>query len=104
MSAPPEVVFNTATDPSRFAGWLPEPLRDSARCAPSTAPELLRARWEVGAQPAWSAELWVEPTGAGGSIVCLCLTAQEPDQRLTEIADASLTGLARQVADNLTAG
>ena len=32
MSAPPEVVFNTATDPARASAWLPEPLRgDGAR-------------------------------------------------------------------------
>ena len=34
MSAPPEVVFNTAIDPDRAAAWLPEPLRQDGTAVP----------------------------------------------------------------------
>lgn len=104
MSAPPEVVFNTAIDPSRYSGWLPEPLRQDGGTRPVTTVETLRARWESDAHPGWSADLRVEAGGAGSTRVCLDLTADEPDQRLAELADTSLADLARQVADNLTAG
>lgn len=105
MSAPPEVVFNTAIDPNRYSGWLPEPLRGKDGARPVTATkEGLRARWEADGRPGWSAQLRVEAAGAGGATVCLDLAADEPDQHLAELADASLAGLARQVADNLTAG
>ncbi len=36
ISAPPEVVFNTAIDPNRMSAWLPEPLRADGR--PATDP------------------------------------------------------------------
>lgn len=110
MSAPPEVVFDTAVDPDRLSGWLPEPLRRGGGsrpdrpARPTTTTETLRARWESDGRGGWSADLQVEPAGAGATTVRLDLAADEPDQRLAELADASLAGLARQVADNLTAG
>lgn len=104
MSAPPEVVFNTATDPARSSGWLPEPLRRGPGSPAVSTDEGLQAHWNAGERSGWSAELRVEPTAVGGTTVCLDLAADEPDQRLAELADASLAGLARQVADNLTAG
>lgn len=104
MSAPPEVVFNTAIDPSRVSGWLPEPLRRGDQTQPANGRQPLRARWETVGPPGWSAELRVEPNPAGGATAHLDLTADEPDQNLTELARSSLAGLARQVADNLTAG
>jgi uncharacterized protein YndB with AHSA1/START domain len=113
MSAPPEVVFNTATDPARAAAWLPAPLGrdgrapDQARRDGGTPDQLagvLRARWRTAAPPSWSARLQVRPTTAGGATVRLVLEAEPPDQRLAQIADESLDSLAREVADNLTAG
>lgn len=104
MSAPPEVVFNTATDPSRYSGWLPEPLWRSGRSRPITGAQTLRVRWESNGQAGWSADLRVQAGGAGSTRVCLDITADEPDHRLTELADTSLASLARHVADNLTAG
>jgi uncharacterized protein YndB with AHSA1/START domain len=102
MSAPPEVVFNTATDPARFATWLPPSLREDGRRPVMTTDDLL-ARWTPEANQ-WSAELRVGQLDSGGAVARLTLTADLPDERLTEIADESLARLARHVADNLTAG
>ncbi|HEX6967762.1 MAG TPA: hypothetical protein VF174_02900 [Micromonosporaceae bacterium] len=101
MSAPPEVVFNTATDPSRATGWLPTPLRDNG-WHPADVGGPLQARWP--GSDGWSAELWIGQIDAGGSLVRLELTADLPEDRLLTIADEVLAKLARHVADNLTAG
>ncbi|MFI7209688.1 hypothetical protein [Micromonospora maritima] len=97
MSAPPEVVFNTATDPDRSSAWLPEELRRSGDCQVEVVDaEDMRARWSA---PDWSAEIDVEPADAGGARVRLDLAG--PDHAL---ADEILANLDREVADNLTAG
>ncbi|WP_089158333.1 hypothetical protein [Micromonospora sp. NBS 11-29] len=97
MSAPPEVVFNTATDPDRSAAWLPEALRRSGECRVEVLDAGdMRARWST---TDWSAELDVEPADAGGARVRLDLAG--PDHGL---ADEILANLDREVADNLTAG
>ena len=103
MSAPPEVVFNTATDPDRLAAWLPVPLRiDGNR--PAVEMDVMRARWRTGSAERWSAAFQVHPVAAGGAIVRLELAAELPEDRLAAIADEALASLARHVADNLTAG
>jgi uncharacterized protein YndB with AHSA1/START domain len=103
MSAPPEVVFNTATDPDRLAAWLPRPLRLNGS-RPAVENATLNARWRGGSVEPWSAVLQVRPVAAGGAIVRLELEAALPDDRLVEIADQSLADLASHVADNFTAG
>ncbi|MDW5323542.1 hypothetical protein [Plantactinospora sp. KLBMP9567] len=104
ISAPPEVVFSTATDPDRVSAWLPAPLRqDGVPGAELTAADL-RARWRSAGPPDWSAQLQVSPVDAGGATVRLELEADPPERRLHEIADESLTSLAREVDDNLTPG
>jgi uncharacterized protein YndB with AHSA1/START domain len=103
MPAPPEVVFNTATDPVRLAAWLPRPLRLNGNL-PAVETAALNARWSTGSAERWSAALQVQPGAAGGSIVRLELAAAVPDDRLVEIADRSLADLARHVADNFTPG
>ena len=101
MSAPPEVVFNTATDPDRASAWLPEPLRGDG--SPAAAISAERAAGPVGSDAAdWSAEIQVEPADAGGARVRLDL-AGGSDGR-PALADETLANLAREVADNLTAG
>ncbi|MBF9132398.1 hypothetical protein I0C86_26115 [Plantactinospora sp. S1510] len=103
ISAPPEVVFNTATDPNRVSAWLPAPLRgDGVPGAELVAAEL-RARWRTAGTPNWSARLQVSAIDAGGATVRLELEADPPERRLPEIADESLASLAREVADNLSA-
>ncbi|WP_422773526.1 hypothetical protein ACN28C_11795 [Plantactinospora sp. WMMC1484] len=107
MSAPPEVVFNTATDPDRVAAWLPAQLRDNGGPGPELATADLRARWRSAGEPDWSARLQVSSTGAGGATVRLELEAEsDPSsaRELRAIADQSLASLAREVDDNLTAG
>ena len=97
MSAPPEVVFNTATDPDRSAAWLPEELRGAGACRVEVLDaDDMRARWSSAD---WSAEIDVEPADAGGARVRLDLAG--PDHSL---ADEILANLDREVGDNLTAG
>lgn len=101
MSAPPEVVFNTAIDPHRAAAWLPEPLRQDGNRRPEVVSiEQMHARWCSDSAPDWSAELQVEPADAGGARVRLDLAGGDVDG----LADQTLASLAREVADNLTAG
>ncbi|TCB95791.1 hypothetical protein E0H26_18485 [Micromonospora zingiberis] len=97
MSAPPEVVYNTATDPDRIAAWLPEPLLSAPRDAD---PDGLRARWSAR-DTDWSAELRVEPEDTGGARAWLDLAG---DGQADRLADEALDNLAREVADNLQAG
>ncbi|MFI6231058.1 hypothetical protein ACIBCR_27545 [Micromonospora echinospora] len=104
MSAPPEVVFSTATDPDRASAWLPEPLRTDGDERPQVVPDGLRARWSSSSAPGWSAEIQVEPEDAGGARVRLDLTDGSEEQDIGALADETLTNLAREVAENLTAG
>ncbi|MCX4470400.1 hypothetical protein C5N14_23570 [Micromonospora sp. MW-13] len=103
MSAPPEVVFSTATDPDRAAAWLPQPLRSDGASRPDVSTGPLRARWASASAPEWSAEIRVEPADAGGALVRLDL-AGASGQADPGLADETLANLAREVADNLTAG
>ncbi|OKI62871.1 hypothetical protein [Micromonospora sp. CB01531] len=101
MSAPPEVVFNTAIDPDRAAAWLPEPLRqDGGRRPEVVSVEEMRATWYSDSAPDWSAEIWVEPADAGGARVRLDLAGGD----VPALAEETLANLAREVDDNLTAG
>ncbi|SCL12926.1 hypothetical protein [Micromonospora inyonensis] len=104
MSAPPEVVFSTATDPDRATAWLPEPLRTDGAERPQVEPDGLRARWSSSSGPGWSAEIQVEPADAGGARVRLDLTGGSGEQDTDALADQTLANLAREVAENLTAG
>ncbi|WP_428963888.1 SRPBCC family protein [Micromonospora fluostatini] len=101
ISAPPEVVFNTATDPDRVSAWLPEPLRADGDHRPDVDDDGMHARWRSASAPDWSAEIRVDPVDAGGARVRLELTGGEAADGL---ADETLENLARTVADNLTAG
>ncbi|WP_229406675.1 hypothetical protein [Micromonospora sp. NBRC 110038] len=103
MSAPPEVVFSTATDPDRAAAWLPEPLRSDGDSRPEVDAGDLRAWWRSDSAPGWSAEIRVEPADAGGARVRLDLAGAAGGAE-AGLADEILANLAREVADNLTAG
>jgi uncharacterized protein YndB with AHSA1/START domain len=104
MSAEPEVVFNTATDPDRASAWLPEPLLIDGAVRPETVPDELRARWNGDSAPGWSAEIRVESEDAGGARVRLDLTGGSDHQATEALAGEVLDNLAREVAENLTAG
>lgn len=105
MSAPPEVVFNTATDPERMVAWLPVPLHQVGPVA-TGSPDggRLRARWEAAAGGGWSAVLRVDEVAAGGATARLEIDGDLPPDQLTGIATQALTCLASEVADNLTPG
>jgi hypothetical protein len=101
ISAPPEVVFNTAIDPDRAAAWLPEPLRqDGGRRPEVVSVEQMRATWYSDSAPDWSAEIWVDSLDAGGARVRLDLAGADGPG----LAEQTLANLAREVDDNLTAG
>ncbi|GIJ11163.1 SRPBCC family protein [Micromonospora andamanensis] len=100
VSAPPEVVFNTATDPDRISSWLPDQLLSGDPAPEGDAGEL-RARW-TARRTDWSADLTVEPVDAGGSRLRLELAGGGED--VDRLADEVLDSLAREVADNLQAG
>ncbi|MEU4529628.1 hypothetical protein AB0F49_15485 [Micromonospora ureilytica] len=102
MSAPPEVVFSTATDPARASAWLPEPLRGDGSPAAEISAEELRARWGDGDD--WSAEIRVEPADSGGARIQLDLADGSGGSGPDQLADEALTNLVREVADNLQAG
>lgn len=96
MSAPPEVVFNTATDPAR-AGWLPDRLRGAAA---EVVPGELSVRWRPKTPDTWAGALRVWPNAAGGAHVELEVDADDA----RDAADQALTELEYVVNDNLTAG
>jgi len=102
VSAPPEVAFNTATDPDRLPAWLPSQL---GMAVPDQV-ELptFRASWTARHDRAWTAQLQVYAGDAGGAMIHLEVEADLPHEQLARIAAESLTSLVRTVADNLTAG
>jgi hypothetical protein len=100
MSAEPEVVYNTATDPTRVSGWLPPPLH---RPPASTSPGLA-ASWR-GDDGVWQADLLVEDTPTGGAVAVLEMSANGLDDAgLAAVVERALVELDREVADNFTAG
>ena len=105
MSAPPEVVFSTATDADRATAWLPSALLDRPTADAQHRSAEWRAHWRSERNPDWSAHLVVVASPTGGADVRLALEAGDagPDE-LTGMADESLDNLAREVAGNLQAG
>ncbi|MER7165064.1 hypothetical protein ABT336_03165 [Micromonospora sp. NPDC000207] len=103
MSAPPEVVFSTATDPDRSSAWLPEPLRAAGEQRSQVDAAELHARWNE-TDGGWAAEIRVEPGPSGGARVRLELHDGSDGSGLDDLAEKSLANLADAVADNLTAG
>ncbi|HYN93899.1 MAG TPA: hypothetical protein VES42_08630 [Pilimelia sp.] len=109
MSAPPEVVFSTATDPSRVEGWVPAPLRQRAdEHRVTVLPERLRVEWRpTGQAGGWSGSLQVAEGDAGGAQVEITVDGDgtvASGEPVDELVDDALTELDRAVADNLTAG
>jgi hypothetical protein len=115
ISAPPEVVFDTATDPARSAAWLPDPLRTVPGAAEFAAtgglddpdPVAMRAEWHAegdGSAGEWTAVLHVRRLPAGGAAVRLDLDGAGSRPARARMAQESLAALARAVADNLSAG
>jgi hypothetical protein len=93
MSAPPEVVADTATDPARRGGWLPAHLRVDP-VQPSEGGYRIRLSTDGGV----AGVLHVRPGDSGGSSVDL--EVDDPDS----VPEELLGDLDRAVADNLNAG
>lgn len=94
MSAPPEVVFSTATDPERRDGWLPHELRLGPT---ETGSDTFAVQLASGSSSA--GVLQVRPGDAGGALVELSVSADggaEPEE--------ILGNLERMVTDNFNAG
>jgi uncharacterized protein YndB with AHSA1/START domain len=104
FSAPPEVVFNTATDPDRIARWLPGALRTCGVLRPEVTPGALRASWDGTTRAGWRARLEVEPGPAGGARARVELEVTSGNRVDDDLAAEFLDRLASQVAENLTAG
>ncbi|MER7440491.1 SRPBCC family protein [Micromonospora avicenniae] len=104
MSAPPEVVFNTATDPDRAAAWLPAFLRTDGVPAPEIRGEELCARWHVSSPTESMAEIRVDPENSGGARIRFDFSGGSGGQDANRLAVEALDSLAREVADNLQAG
>ncbi|MFI6264635.1 hypothetical protein [Micromonospora sp. NPDC051006] len=104
MSAPPEVVFNTATDPDRAAAWLPPALRTDGAPTPEIAGEELRATWSAPAPSDLTAEIRVDPEDSGGARIRFDLAGANGGGDHDRLAAEALDSLAREVADNLQAG
>ncbi|TDC34964.1 hypothetical protein E1211_16625 [Micromonospora sp. 15K316] len=104
MSAPPEVVFNTATDPDRAAAWLPPFLRTDSTPTPEIRGEELCARWRTSSPGELTAEIRVDPEDSGGARIRFDLSGGSGGQDADRLAAEALDSLAREVADNLQAG
>ncbi len=134
FSAPPEVVFNVATDPDRLPRWLPGPLRivdtgreclrvvwadnRAAEAGPEEGaeyrivvlPERLRVEWRPSGPDGWSGYLQVQENAAGGAIGEVCVEAvghaaeSRGSDQASRILESTLVNLRTEVADNLTAG
>ncbi|SBV30003.1 hypothetical protein GA0070620_5590 [Micromonospora krabiensis] len=104
MSAPPEVVFSTATDPDRASAWLPGELRIDGAATPEITGEELRARWSAPSPAELSGEIRVDPADAGGARVRFELLGDTGTADADRLATEALDALAREVADNLQAG
>ena len=98
MSAPPEVVFSTATDPDRRDGWLPHELRLGTT---ETGPDTYQVRLSTGPDAGSDSAgvLQVRPGDAGGALVELSVSA---DGGATP--EEILGNLERMVTDNFNAG
>jgi len=94
MSAPPEVVFSTATDPDRQGAWLPSGFDLGPASAGSAEFEV-----ELRSDESATGSLAIQPGDSGGSTVDLTVPDGEgagPEE--------ILRSLDRAVSDNFNAG
>lgn len=113
FSAPPEVVFNVATDRDRLSRWLPECLRAEdadMEYRLAVLPERLRARFHHTGRDGWSGFLQVRENPAGGCTAeaCVAATGRAGDSlgadQVIKLLDNALASLHAEVADDLTVG
>ena len=94
ISAPPEVVFNTATDPDRRSAWLPDGFDLGPTSTSTSAFEV-----ELRSGDSSTGSLAIQPGDSGGSSVDLTV----PDDGGAG-PDEILGSLDRAVSDNFNAG
>jgi hypothetical protein len=94
MSAPPEVVFSTATDPDRRSAWLPEGFDLGPTSTGTSAFEV-----QLTAGTSVTGSLAIQQGDSGGSTVDLTV----PDDGGAG-PDEILGSLDRAVSDNFNAG
>jgi uncharacterized protein YndB with AHSA1/START domain len=120
FTAPPEVVFNSLTDPDRAHRWLPSGVRAERpdghglrllTAGPAfdldTDADDLRVGWRSPDDPGLHAQARVVDGPAGGSRVRV--TAAAPDglvdeERARSMLAETMTQLQREVSDNFNAG
>lgn len=100
ISAPPEVVFSTATDPDRQASWLPAAWRTDPA---GTGGDDFAVRLLPPDEGGWSGVLQVRAGDAGGSSVELRVDGSGDGTGPGEPAQI-LDRLEREVVDNFNAG
>lgn len=106
MSAPADIVFNTAMDPAR-AAWLPRRDGEGEGSYELTAyPAEQEIRWQPVGSTGWAVRLRVEDGGAGVTEATLSAeTGDRPDADEVRAAlRQSLDDLAAEVEQNFTAG
>jgi hypothetical protein len=103
FSAPPEVVYNTVSDPDRRSGWLPPGLPPPDRADS----DRMRLEWSPGKTAGRGGYLQVRSIPSGGAAVVWSMDDALADRTRTGLPralDDALANLAREVADNLNAG
>jgi uncharacterized protein YndB with AHSA1/START domain len=121
FDAPPEVVFNSLTDPDRMDRWLPIGVRARLLSADrlvvasdgytwhyefTAVPAELRLSWRAMDGPDVDGEADVDDAGAGGSVVHVQLNADERVDRpqIRQYLHEAMDRLQRDVSDNFNAG
>jgi uncharacterized protein YndB with AHSA1/START domain len=122
VAAPPEIVYNTLTDPHRVDRWLPAGVRlqrlDADRIRVETrgsAAEFetsmdtanLRVSWRSTGPADLSGDVHVMDQPAGGSTVHVAVTTSEEGpspEVIRRLVDEAIRHLRRDVSDNFTAG
>lgn len=110
MSAPPEVVFSTATDPDRRSAWLPHGIEvvpagfagDVPDGDGTVGDEVLQGR--LIADNSAVGTLRVAQEASGGCSVGLSVRGDEPASGVLGDLAEILHNLDREVGDNLNAG
>jgi uncharacterized protein YndB with AHSA1/START domain len=104
FAAPPEVVYNTLTDPHRARRWLPPGLQIKGLAHAASATDL-RLTWRTISGPEAGGTARVEGTPAGGSVVRVEIDAAEHHvAAVYELIADLMHNLERDVSDNFTAG
>ncbi len=90
MPAPPDQVFQVATDPSLAGRWLPASIGDTSLRTDGVRVDAGARRIEFGAEGGLRGWLEVRPEPSGGSDVVFHAEGAESDAAPAELGDALL--------------